>query len=160
MQVSRKFQVKDETLQLCIQIIDYVLLFSNSQLTKQNFQLLGVAALFVASKYNEIHTFEAEKYVFLCDGLYTVEQLFQMESLILTTTNFNLQFPTTNQFTNIFLFHYKLDLHVMVGDLINLSMFNCILFSKFRKQHLAAVIVYFAAKMVDSPILKENNLKE
>ena len=52
MQVSRKFQVKDETIQMCIQIVDYLLLFQTQAITKQNFQLLGVAALFVASKYN------------------------------------------------------------------------------------------------------------
>ena len=57
MQVSRKFQVKDETMQICVQIIDYLLLFQSSTISKLNFQLLGVAALFVASKYNEIHTF-------------------------------------------------------------------------------------------------------
>jgi cyclin B len=52
MQVGRKFQVKDETIQICVQLVDLVLLFETNRISKHNFQLLGVAALFVASKYN------------------------------------------------------------------------------------------------------------
>jgi hypothetical protein len=74
------------------------LVFSHKKITKTNFQLLGISALFVASKYNEIYTPEAKKYVYVCDGLYTLEDLFAMESFILTLTNFNLQFPTLVNF--------------------------------------------------------------
>lgn len=77
-QVGRKFQVKDETMHICVQLIDLILLHETERISKHNFQLLGVTALFVASKYNEIHTFEAEKYVYLCDGLYTLPELFEM----------------------------------------------------------------------------------
>jgi hypothetical protein len=53
-----------------------MLIFETCLIDKNNFQLLGITALFIASKYNEIHTYEAEKYVFVCDGLYTFAQLF------------------------------------------------------------------------------------
>lgn len=159
-QVGKKFQVKDETLQICVQIIDYLLLFQANLISKSNFQLLGVTALFVASKYNEIHTFEAEKYVYLCDGLYTIQQLFEMESLILSATNFNLQFPTLHQFTGLIIQHYGLDMEAVVSDLIRLSMFNCLLFNRFQKQHLSSVIIYFAAKLKELPILKSKDLIE
>lgn len=76
LQVGRKFQVMQETMHICAQIVDFVLVCEPARITKANFQLLGIAALFVASKYHEIHTWEAEKYVFVCDGLYTLEQLF------------------------------------------------------------------------------------
>ena len=116
---------------------------------KRNFQLLGVTALFVASKYNEIHTFEAEKYVYLCDGLYALPELFEMESLILTTTNFNMQFPTLYQFSGLRLENYGGVLDKTVNQLIKLSMFDFNLFNSFKKQHLTAVIVYFASKVND-----------
>jgi hypothetical protein len=51
-QVGRKFQVKEETLQICVQLIDLMLVLETARINKQNFQLLGVSALFVASKYN------------------------------------------------------------------------------------------------------------
>jgi len=70
-----------------------------------------------------------------------------MESLILTSTNFNLQFPTLHQFTGLLLSHYNLELDSTVNDLIKLSMFDCLLLNRFKKQHLSAVILYFAAKI-------------
>ena len=76
LQVGKKFQVKQETMHICVQLIDYMLIFETCLIDKSNFQLLGITALFIASKYNEIHTYEAEKYVFVCDGLYTFSQLF------------------------------------------------------------------------------------
>lgn len=147
-------------MQICIQIIDYLLILESSKISKHNFQLLGVTALYVASKYNEIHTFEAKKYTSLCDGLYSDEQLFEMESLILTTTNFNLQFPTLHQFAGLVLQHYGLNLDQTVNDLIKLSMFDCILANKFKKQHLASVIIYFAAKLNESSILRSKDIIE
>lgn len=55
-QVADKFGLCSETLHICAQIIDYILIFSADKINKKNVQLLGVTALFVASKYNEIHT--------------------------------------------------------------------------------------------------------
>jgi hypothetical protein len=98
LQVADKFKVNMETVHICVQIVDYSLVFSEKFITKSNFQLLGIAALFVASKYNEIYTLEAKKFVYVCDGLYTLEDLFRMESEILTLTRFNLQFPTVENF--------------------------------------------------------------
>jgi hypothetical protein len=160
LQVSRKFQVKEETIQLCVQIIDYLLIFQSTLISKQNFQLLGVAALFVASKFNEIHTYEAEKYVYLCDGLYSTRELFEMESLILTTTSFSLQFPTLNQFTGLVQQHYELELESTVSELSRLCLFDCTLMNKFKKQHLASVVIYFAAKVKESDILRSKNIIE
>lgn len=52
LQVGEKFKVNQETVHIGIQIIDYILIFSHKKITKTNFQLLGISALFVASKYN------------------------------------------------------------------------------------------------------------
>lgn len=83
-----------------------------------------------------------------------------MESLILTTTNFNLQFPTLHQFTGLVLQHYKLELDTIVSDLIRLSMFDCLLLNRFKKQHLASVIIYFAAKINEESILRSKDIIE
>jgi hypothetical protein len=72
LQVAEKFKANQETVHISIQIIDYILVFSHKKITKVNFQLLGISSLFVASKYNEIYTPEAKKYIYVCDGLYTL----------------------------------------------------------------------------------------
>lgn len=138
-----------ETLHICAQIVDFVLVCEPSRISKANFQLLGIAALFVASKYNEIHTWEAEKYVFVCDGLYSVEQLFEMEGVILTATSFNLQFPTIQQFAGVALQQHS-RLTEAVAMLSNLVLFDFSLFNRFQKKHLACVILYLALK-IESP---------
>jgi hypothetical protein len=150
LQVGRKFEVMHETLHICAQIIDFVLVCEPARISKANFQLLGIAALFVASKYNEVHTWEAEKYVFVCDGLYSVEQLFEMEGVILTATSFNLQFPTIHQFAGVALEQHGPRLGEAVAMLSNLAMFDFSLFNRFRKRHLACVILYIALK-IESP---------
>jgi hypothetical protein len=83
-----------------------------------------------------------------------------MESLILTSTNFNLQFPTLHQFTGLLIQHYNLELDSTVSDLIKLSMFDCLLLNRFKKQHLSAVILYFAAKIKESSILRSKDIIE
>ena len=52
LKVGKKFEVRDETVHICVQLIDYVLLAESNRIDRHNFQLLGVAAMFVASKYN------------------------------------------------------------------------------------------------------------
>ena len=134
---------------ICVQLIDFMIVHSGSGVNKHNLQLLGVASLFVASKYHEIHTWEAYKYIFVCDGLYSLEQLFEMEGLILTATGFNLQFPTIHQFAGPALVGVRDRLTPTVHVLANLSLFDFTLFNRFQKRHLASVILYLALKLDD-----------
>lgn len=114
----------------------------------------------MASKYNEIHTWEAEKYVFVCDGLYTVEQLFEMEGVILTATSFNLQFPTIHQFAGVALQQHGERLAEAVTMLSNLAMFDFSLFNRFRKRHLACVILYIALKIENAQQVRSRDVIE
>lgn len=50
--VAAKFRVKSETLHMCIQLIDLMLTYQGSFFNRANFQLLGVASLFVSCKYH------------------------------------------------------------------------------------------------------------
>ena len=53
-----------------------MLIHKGELFNKSNFQLLGVSCLFISCKYNEIYTLDANKYIELCDGIYTLKQLF------------------------------------------------------------------------------------
>jgi hypothetical protein len=52
LRVGAKMRILTETIHICAQLIDYVLVFQTVAVTRQNFQLLGITSLFVASKYN------------------------------------------------------------------------------------------------------------
>lgn len=114
----------------------------------------------MASKYNEIHTFEAEKYIFLCDGLYNLEQLFEMESLILSASQFNLQLPTLYQFTEFALQEYGTEIANTVRELNNLAMFDFALFNRFQKQHLATVTIFLGLKINNGMTVKPKEIIE
>lgn len=74
--VAARFRVKSDTLHMCIQMIDLMMMYQGTFFNRANFQLLGVTALFISCKYHEIYTIEADKYVQLCDGIYSASQLF------------------------------------------------------------------------------------
>lgn len=52
MKVADKIRAKPETLHLCVQVIDFILIFETRRIDRHNFQLLGITSLFVACKYN------------------------------------------------------------------------------------------------------------
>lgn len=51
--------------------------------SRKNLQLVGVAALFVASKYEELYPPEIQDFVYITDNTYTKEQILQMEKHML-----------------------------------------------------------------------------
>jgi hypothetical protein len=150
LQVAEKFKANQETVHISIQIIDYILVFSHKKITKTNFQLLGISSLFVASKYNEIYTPEAKKYVYVCDGLYTLEDLFGMESYILTLTNFNLQFPTLGNFVGPLTNDSSLnqEFKKTVDSLSKMSVLDFNLFNRFKKLHVTGAILYLTSRLL------------
>lgn len=69
---------------------------------KNDLQLVGVAAMWVASKYEEISTVEVAELVRLTDDSYTAEQVRHMECDILKVLDFQLNFPLQIQFLRRF----------------------------------------------------------
>lgn len=59
---------------------------------------MGVTALLIASKYEEIYPPELKDFVFITDNAYTKEDVLQMEFLILNALSFDVTFPTTHRF--------------------------------------------------------------
>ena len=64
----------------------------------QSQQLVGVTAMLLASKYEEIWAPEVRDFVYISDKAYTREQILQMEKLILNTLKFQLTLPTPYPF--------------------------------------------------------------
>jgi hypothetical protein len=70
-----------------------------------------------------------------------------MEGVILTATQFNLQFPTIHQFAGLALKQQGQELTSNILMLANLALFDFTLFNRFKKRHLASVIIYLAMKL-------------
>ena len=100
LQVHMKFHLLHETLYLCVQIIDAYLEAVN--VTKMQLQLVGVAAMFVACKYEEMYVPAIEDFVYMTDNTYTKSEIRQMEISILKTMNFMFSKPLPLHFLRRF----------------------------------------------------------
>lgn len=65
-------------------------------------QLVGVTAMLLASKYEEIWAPEVRDFVYISDKAYTREQILEMEKQMLNTLGFHLTVPTPYQFMSRF----------------------------------------------------------
>ncbi|KAG8367840.1 hypothetical protein BUALT_Bualt16G0114500 [Buddleja alternifolia] len=76
-QVRHKFELSPETLYLTINIVDRYL--ASKTTSRRELQLLGVSAMLIASKYEEIWAPEVNELVCISDRTYTHEQVLVME---------------------------------------------------------------------------------
>ena len=91
-EVNRKFRCVPETLHIAVSLVDQYL---TREVVKLNrLQLLGVTALFTASKYEEVLHPSVFDYVYVCDKAYSADDIREMEGLLLTAISFNLRFRT------------------------------------------------------------------
>ena len=60
---------------------------------RNKLQLLGVSAMFIASKVEEMYAPEINDFVYITDNAYSAAEIRQMELKILNTLNFNLSRP-------------------------------------------------------------------
>jgi hypothetical protein len=61
--------------------------------TRKKLQLVGVGAMFVASKYEETFAPEVGDFVYICDYAYTKDEILRMEKAIVQTLNFSFSRP-------------------------------------------------------------------
>ena len=99
-EVHLKFKLMPETLYLTVNLIDRYL--EKEQIMRNKLQLVGVTAMFIASKYEEIYAPECRDFVYISDKAYTREQILQMEGLMLSKLNFQLTTPNAFVFVKRF----------------------------------------------------------
>jgi cyclin B len=96
-----KFRLVPQTLYLCVNIIDRYL--SRVQVERKKLQLVGVTALLVACKYEEIYPPEVRDCVYITDRTYTRQEVLDMEQSIVKVLEFKLTAPHGHNFLTRFL---------------------------------------------------------
>ncbi|XP_051226359.1 cyclin-B1-1 [Lolium perenne] len=91
-EVHQKFDLMPESLYLTMYIIDRYL--SMQPVLRRELQLVGVSALLIACKYEEIWAPEVNDFILISDSAYTREQILRMEKAILNRLQWNLTVPT------------------------------------------------------------------
>lgn len=92
--VSLKFNIMDETLFAAVWYLDKYL-GNGPQIKKQNFQLIGISCLMIASKFEEVYPPSLLDFVKVCDGAYTIEDIKDCEADIMIQLKFNLAFHSS-----------------------------------------------------------------
>ncbi|XP_043641969.1 G2/mitotic-specific cyclin-B isoform X2 [Drosophila teissieri] len=91
-EVHLQFHLAAETFQLAVAIIDrYLQVVKDTKRT--HLQLVGVTALFIATKYEELFPPAIGDFVFITDDTYTARQIRQMELQIFKAIDCNLSRP-------------------------------------------------------------------
>ncbi|KAF7398443.1 G2/mitotic-specific cyclin-B [Vespula maculifrons] len=91
-EVHQQFHLMQETLYLTVAIIDRFLQ-SYQTIDRKRLQLVGVTAMFIASKYEEMYSPDVSDFVYITDNAYTKSEILQMELLILRTLDFSFGRP-------------------------------------------------------------------
>ena len=97
--VHNRCEMKKKTLFQTIFIIDAFL--SKNTIDKKHFQLLGMAALLIASKETEIIFPSLNTFLALSNFAYTKQELVDMEREVIKKLNFDILAPTAEEFFEI-----------------------------------------------------------
>lgn len=95
-EVQYRLTLMPETLYLTVYIIDQYL--SMESVPRKELQLVGISAMLIASKYEEIWAPLVKDLMCLCDNAFTRDQVLTKEKAILDRLHWNLTVPTMYMF--------------------------------------------------------------
>lgn len=105
--VTLKFRMRPPTLFMTVALIDRFL--SAREVARGRLQLVGVAALMIVGKYEEIYPPLLKDYVAVCDSAYSKQEVLAMESEMLLAFNFDLNRPSAFVFLEFLRSRAQLD---------------------------------------------------
>lgn len=100
-EVHHKFKLYPATLWLCVNILDRFL--TKVPVKRGRLQLVGIAAFFIACKFEEVYPPEAKDFVHITDNAYSRQEMLAMESDILNALNYEILVPTGFNFLSRYL---------------------------------------------------------
>ncbi|ORX90880.1 A/B/D/E cyclin [Basidiobolus meristosporus CBS 931.73] len=95
-EVHEKFRLLPETLFLGINLIDRFLSLRVVSLNK--LQLVGITAMLIASKYEEIFAPSIENFIYMADGGYSEDEVKKAERYMLQVIEWNMSYPNPLNF--------------------------------------------------------------
>lgn len=100
--LQSRYKLLQETLLMTVSILDRFMSDTSFEVSRSKFQLVGVACMLVACKYEEMYLPSVADFAYMCDGAYTTRDILWMERMILSTLNFELGKPLTQHFLRRF----------------------------------------------------------
>ena len=146
--VHLKYKMVPQTMYISVNLIDRYL--SKNETSRVKLQLVGVASMFIATKYEEIYPPELKDFVYITDNAYVKSDVLDMESKMLSSLNFDITFPTQWSFLEIFGKKLNLDQKTfnLAWFLMELSLINYKML-KFKLSLIAATTILIAVKYLN-----------
>jgi len=95
-QVQHYLKLGQETLHICVRILDTVL--DRREVEPGKLQLVGVSALLVASKIEEYYPADIKKLLHLTENSYSATEILHMEKVLFGVVDFQVYFTTPQDF--------------------------------------------------------------
>ena len=143
--VHFKFGFTDETLFMTISIIDRYL--SICQITRTNFQLLGITALMIACKHEEIDLPKIDDFIYITDNAYVKNEVIKMEEDVLYKLNFSFLYPSPIKFFEYLSLHFGFSKkHHMMGKYLMESFLLDVKNAKYKPSIISCACAYIVMK--------------
>jgi len=149
-EVHFKFGFTDETLFMTVSIIDRYL--SIAQISRTNFQLLGITALMIACKHEEIDLPKINDFIYITDNAYVKEEVIKMEEMVLSKLNFSFLYPSPIKFFEYLSLHFHFEKkHHMMGKYLMESFLLDVKNMKYKPSIISCACTYIVMKFFKMP---------
>lgn len=147
-EVHTRFHLLPETLFLAVNIIDRFL--SEKVVQLDRLQLVGITAMFVASKYEEVLSPHVENFRRIADDGFSEAEILSAERFVLSTLNYDLSYPNPMNFLRRVskADNYDIQSRTIGKYLMEISLLDY-RFMSFRPSNVAAGAMYLARMMLD-----------
>ena len=147
-EVHTRFHLLPETLFLTINIIDRFLSAKVVQLDR--LQLVGVTAMFIASKYEEVLSPHVANFRHVADDGFTESEILSAERYVLAALNYDLSYPNPMNFLRRIskADNYDIQTRTLAKYLIEISLVDH-RFMKYHPSHIAAAAMYLARLILE-----------
>ncbi|CAM1507284.1 Fc.00g069250.m01.CDS01 [Cosmosporella sp. VM-42] len=147
-EVHTRFHLLPETLFLAVNIIDRFL--SEKVVQLDRLQLVGITAMFIASKYEEVLSPHVENFRRIADDGFSEAEILSAERFVLTTLNYDLSYPNPMNFLRRVskADNYDIQSRTIGKYLMEISLLDH-RFMNYRPSIVAAGAMYLARLMLD-----------
>lgn len=147
-EVHTRFRLLPETLFLAVNIVDRFL--SSKVVMLDKLQLVGVTAMFIAAKYEEVFSPHVQYFRHVADDGFTEEEILRAERFVLSTLDYNLSYPNPMNFLRRIskADQYDFQTRTVAKYLMEISLLDH-RFMEFLPSHVAAAAMYLSRMMLE-----------
>ncbi|OJJ49378.1 hypothetical protein ASPZODRAFT_14096 [Penicilliopsis zonata CBS 506.65] len=147
-EVHTRFRLLPETLFLAVNIIDRFL--SAEVVALDRLQLVGVTAMFIASKYEEVLSPHVANFSHVADETFSDKEILDAERHVLATLDYNMSFPNPMNFLRRIskADNYDIQTRTLGKYLMEISLLDH-RFMSYPQSHISAAAMYLARLILE-----------